>query len=297
MINYILVKNNDLKDGFKGLKYFIYNSYNNLSNSKINIIYLKAFSLLLGLSIPYLYYIYYWFILGVISSIGLGFGVHTGALFLYPKLIKETLYVGDWYIGWINILPYSLSWGIGSAIGELPPYYAGKSLMKKIKEKYSENSKFQTIYYYTELYIKKYPFLIIFSLSCWPNLFLDYVGITCGAINIPINTFLSAIILGKGLVKTPIQTALISMSAIKGSEIINNDYNNSILDNSILDNSILDNSILDDSNEYSYIHFFKEYIHFFQEYIHLLTYILFILMLLPIISVFGEWGRDKLKHQ
>lgn len=96
----------------------------------------------------------YWVLLGVASSIGLGTGLHTFVLYLGPHIAKVTLAANEcayfpefnpsrWdfqdflpckvprqeesFNGFLsiffNVQLEALMWGIGTAIGELPPYF------------------------------------------------------------------------------------------------------------------------------------------------------------------------------
>lgn len=92
----------------------------------------------------------YWMWLGVLSSVGLGTGLHTFVLYLGPRIVGVTLHawacgttqisinesicpsgvdlqpVTMWGIYQLVCLP-TLMWGIGTAIGELPPYILARS--------------------------------------------------------------------------------------------------------------------------------------------------------------------------
>mmetsp|Transcript_21140 Transcript_21140/g.63291 ORF Transcript_21140/g.63291 Transcript_21140/m.63291 type:complete len:579 (-) Transcript_21140:225-1961(-) len=100
----------------------------------------------------WLRYALWWLGLGVMSSIGLGTGIQTGVLFLYPHMLKVCLaaetcghtrfsVTGDvWYSSepfhcgdalrgsptfadmYSKVMLTSMLWGAGSAIGEVPPY-------------------------------------------------------------------------------------------------------------------------------------------------------------------------------
>lgn len=99
----------------------------------------------------------YWFLLGVASSIGLGTGLHTFVLYLGPHIAKVTLAANEcsyfpemnpnrwefvdfhpctklatdtesvsfWTI-LLNIQIEAFMWGIGTAFGELPPYFMAR---------------------------------------------------------------------------------------------------------------------------------------------------------------------------
>lgn len=111
----------------------------------------------------------WWISLGALSSIGLGSGVHTGILFLFPHIYQVTLTTeicnttifdsrtNMWGLRlkpdetfpcivkadeqdyntnvpftalWLKVLPYSFLWGLGTALGELPPYAASYAAAK-----------------------------------------------------------------------------------------------------------------------------------------------------------------------
>lgn len=100
------------------------------------------------------YFMAYWIILGVASSIGLGTGLHTFVLYLGPHIAKITLYsyeckglpvyVPSKYnyshmecpknptgVSFFDILMQvqfeAFLWGFGTAIGELPPYFVARA--------------------------------------------------------------------------------------------------------------------------------------------------------------------------
>lgn len=112
----------------------------------------------------------WWIGLGFLSSVGLGCGIHTGLLFLFPHIYSiittaETyntlnfdprknmwnnmLNPGDLFIVTnlntgressvnlfnilLKVLPYSFLWGFGTALGELPPYAAAYAASKSRK--------------------------------------------------------------------------------------------------------------------------------------------------------------------
>jgi hypothetical protein len=100
-------------------------------------------------------YAAWWLGLGVLSSIGLGTGIHSGLLFLFPHLLRVCLAaercghlafdaradawwrpnalrcepapggggggVGFWST-LLKVLPTAVLWGVGTAAGEIPPY-------------------------------------------------------------------------------------------------------------------------------------------------------------------------------
>lgn len=106
-------------------------------------------------------YAVWWIGLGVLSSIGLGTGMHTGMLFLFPHILQvcvaanacgslafsttrdvwfvsgadafacdETVAAGLPVTFWNLVfasLPAALLWGFGTAVGEVPPYWVSRA--------------------------------------------------------------------------------------------------------------------------------------------------------------------------
>ena len=200
----------------------------------------------------------YWVGLGILSTIGLGFGLQTGLLFLMPYIISvynkaiecgstdfnlnnETLTCNisnisnhqtdnisninkDYiiYYVFLKTLPFTILWGIGSAIGELPPYYIARNYKNNIldRNKNTENKKNKIINkmlyyknkfknnYYLKL-VQKYNFLSIIVMASWPNITFDMCGIVCGYYKLSLKNFLIPTIIGKAFIKAPIQNFLI----------------------------------------------------------------------------------------
>jgi vacuole membrane protein 1 len=179
----------------------------------------------------YIVFTLYWTGLGVLSTIGLGTGIHTGIFFLFPfiisikdkalecgttdfdiigsnKFICESLTSpgsssNDNLALFIKVLPPTILWGFGSSLGEIPPYYLAKMANDK---KFVSNYAIIQKYYDQVLYfIDKYGFATIFILACWPNITFDMCGMASGYCGISITNFLLAAFMGKGLVKAPIE--------------------------------------------------------------------------------------------
>ena len=156
-----------------------------------------------------LYYYIYWFFLGILSTIGFGFGLHTGTFFLIPNILtiyNETSvdrYVTSGIKSYVffKSLPMVISWGIGSAVGELPPSLISRYSQEdyeKIVSTININPKYID-------YMKKHCFLVITLLASWPNMTFDFVGVLCGVNNISTMSFLIPTIIGKAFIKAPIQ--------------------------------------------------------------------------------------------
>lgn len=181
----------------------------------------------------------YWIGLGILSSIGIGFGIHTGLLFLFPLIINTSLSAlkcgnTDFYLYgntsmicqtnlpisndttanyitlsvFIKLLHPIIFWGIGTAIGEIPPYWISKYSSNKELIKI-DNSFLIWMNEITTNFLLKYKFWGILALSCWPNASFDLCGIACGQYGISFITFFSATLIGKAFIKAPLQSLLI----------------------------------------------------------------------------------------
>jgi len=182
--------------------------------------------------------IIYWTFLGILSSIGLGFGIHTGILFLFPLIIKVTMLTKKCHntnftiygnssficedhvseVGVFNIYSKvfieSFFWSVGTALGEIPPFWISRlDRLNRTRSidisNYTDNYFLNLINKYTIKLLINYRFWAILALSSWPNMAFDLCGIASGHYMIPFSHFISATILGKAFIKTPIQTLLI----------------------------------------------------------------------------------------
>ena len=212
------------------------NKFKNKYLSIIGILFLYLFSVLF---IPqmfminnYIIFMIYWIGLGILSTIGLGTGMHTGIFFLFPFIIsiKDTALecntLNFYIVGperfmcnqitnsnvsnfgiFIKSLPPTILWGLGSCLGEIPPYYLAK--MASNNNFNSENKYIQEYYNQVLHFIHKYGFRTILILACWPNVTFDMCGMACGYCGISIYKFLSATFIGKALIKSPIEAYVI----------------------------------------------------------------------------------------
>tara|TARA_Y100000748_G_scaffold171231_1_gene143404 strand:- start:7966 stop:8682 length:717 start_codon:yes stop_codon:yes gene_type:complete len=144
---------------------------------------------------------FYWLCLGILSAIGIGTGMPTGALYLFPHIASLTSSPNCIYHA---ILP-TLSWGFGTALGEIPPYFMAQSLQDRPAVVSMTND--------MKPYIERYGATGVFLMACYPNLTFDACGIVCGLINMPAWQFFVATAAGKTLVKAPLQSlAVVAMS-------------------------------------------------------------------------------------
>lgn len=184
----------------------------------------------------------WWLFLGILSSVGLGTGLHTFVLYLGPLAAKasiaatecdsvdfakygpesflcppdETPLTDD--VGFWDVLYFvqleTIMWGIGTAIGELPPYFVaraarlsggraeelddmdGDGLMDRVKR-------------HLFGYFKKMGFLGILLFASVPNPLYDLAGLTCGHFLVPFHVFFGATLLGKAFIKAHLQTSIV----------------------------------------------------------------------------------------
>jgi vacuole membrane protein 1 len=179
-----------------------------------------------------------WIILGILSSIGLGSGIHTGIMFLFPHIdniyktaircnsvdfnqyhyYNQTIFDCDTNITSTNnitnydiyykALPAVMLWGIGTAFGEIPPYYLSRSIKTKIEfESYFMGNTRYCLDIIVK-YLKHFRFITILFMASWPNATFDMCGMACGFYKVPLWIFITATIIGKAFIKAPIQLYL-----------------------------------------------------------------------------------------
>lgn len=109
----------------------------------------------------------YWIGLGVLSSVGLGTGLHTFVLYLGPHIAAVTMAAYEcgalnfpeppypdqiicptkidpmWAVGILNIMKKvhveAMLWGAGTALGELPPYFMARTARTSGENSKNEN--------------------------------------------------------------------------------------------------------------------------------------------------------------
>ncbi|GAV03866.1 hypothetical protein RvY_14235 [Ramazzottius varieornatus] len=198
----------------------------------------------------------YWIGLGILSSVGLGTGLHTFILYLGPHIASVTLaayecgtlnfpqppypdeiicpdaidglvYVqaaGDPHVTLWKIMSKvrieSLMWGLGTAIGELPPYFMARAArlsgeesekimeLQALREGRREHQKLGLMNrgkIFMEQLVARVGFFGILLGASIPNPLFDLAGITCGHFLVPFTTFFGATLIGKAIVKMHIQ--------------------------------------------------------------------------------------------
>ncbi|KAH8286852.1 hypothetical protein KR018_002903, partial [Drosophila ironensis] len=188
----------------------------------------------------------YWIGLGVLSSVGFGSGLHTFVLYLGPhiasvtmaayecqtldfpkppypdkKICPDGLYFHSTPDVWSIMSKVRLEvlfWGIGTALGELPPFFMARSARVSALE-LQEASDLQEEEINTEenrevgrgsklfmeRVVKRAGFFGILLCASVPNPLFDLAGLTCGHFLIPFWKFFLATIIGKAVVKSTLQ--------------------------------------------------------------------------------------------
>ncbi|XP_049879125.1 vacuole membrane protein 1 [Pectinophora gossypiella] len=179
----------------------------------------------------------WWVVLGVCSSVGLGTGLHTFLLYLGPHIARVTL--AAYECGGLNFPepPYpndiicpseidpqnevsiwnimakvrveSMMWGIGTALGELPPYFmaraarlSGSGVAELANNDDSRTGRAKVM---VQKLVQKVGFAGILACASVPNPLFDLAGLTCGHFLVPFWTFFGATVLGKAVIKMHIQ--------------------------------------------------------------------------------------------
>ncbi|XP_044078209.1 vacuole membrane protein 1-like isoform X6 [Siniperca chuatsi] len=134
----------------------------------------------------------YWVGLGILSSVGLGTGLHTFLLYL----------------------------GAGTAIGELPPYFMARAARlsganpddedyQRFEEMLDQTRSAQDFATRAKAAVKeliqRVGFFGILACASIPNPLFDLAGITCGHFLVPFWTFFGATLIGKAVIKMHIQ--------------------------------------------------------------------------------------------
>ncbi|GAB4835826.1 meiotic spindle pole body protein Kms1 [Ancistrocladus abbreviatus] len=113
----------------------------------------------------------------------------------------------------------AILWGIGTAIGELPPYFISRAAsasgkkMEVMEELSPADSTFASHLKQIKQWLLSHSqflnFFTILVLASVPNPLFDLAGILCGQFGIPFWKFFFATLIGKAFIKTHIQTILI----------------------------------------------------------------------------------------
>ncbi|XP_042516000.1 vacuole membrane protein KMS1-like [Macadamia integrifolia] len=126
-----------------------------------------------------------------------------------------------------SILPQvqleAILWGIGTALGELPPYFISRAAqasgskldaMKDLGSSFADDdgviaNHLNQIKRWLFSHSQHLHFLTILVLASVPNPLFDLAGIMCGQFGVPFWEFFLATVIGKAIIKTHIQTVFI----------------------------------------------------------------------------------------
>ena len=145
--------------------------------------------------------IMYWVGLGFLSSFGMGFGLHTFVLFLAPAIIAHVSHYPQHSIleNYREVWWWSLSWGIGTAIGELPPYWAARAARLQNKRSAELDEEFASTddggmvgRIKQRIQGMNMGFFSICLFASVPNPLFDLAGLMCGHNLVPFGTFFGA---------------------------------------------------------------------------------------------------------
>jgi vacuole membrane protein 1 len=175
-----------------------------------------------------LLFVFWWIGLGIASSIGLGTGLHTFLLYLGPHIAKVAVVSHEcgfipaqvpsrWsfeyfeecqkqgeikiYLIVLAVQLESLLWGLGTVIGELPPYF----LAKNAREDKFEDQDEGKIQQFLRKGLQKHAFITICLCASVPNPLFDLAGLMAGHFGVPFLAFFTATLIGKALIKVQIQ--------------------------------------------------------------------------------------------
>ncbi|KYQ99827.1 transmembrane protein [Tieghemostelium lacteum] len=189
----------------------------------------------------------WWIGLGILSSVGLGTGLHTFVLYLGPHIAKVTLAATEWQstnfktygldsfinphdpvVGGVSFLDIlqkvqiaALMWGAGTAIGELPPYFVARTARLKgmrlgEDQKKSTTGQDEADQSFIGKLSAKVPSLIgnlgffgILAFASIPNPLFDLAGLTCGHFLVPFWKFFGATLIGKAVIKAHLQACFV----------------------------------------------------------------------------------------
>lgn len=203
-------------------------------------------------------FIVYWMGLGLLSSVGFGTGLHTFLLYLGPHLAGVTLAAYECHTLDFPAPPYpdqkicpkepyirklpntweilskvraeTMFWGVGTALGELPPYFmaraarlSGKSLLQECQSEEPEQTEqqsekgeqsqrlnlFDKSKLLVERVVLRIGFFGILLCASVPNPLFDLAGVACGHFLVPFWKFFVATLIGKAVFKSNIQQLLV----------------------------------------------------------------------------------------
>ncbi|KAG0616197.1 hypothetical protein M758_5G098100 [Ceratodon purpureus] len=145
---------------------------------------------------------------------------------MFPRLPTDGLesYVVPIFKVLLQVQLEAVLWGIGTAIGELPPYFVSRAARlsgEKVKEledlvNLPEELDHPSLYDRLKVWgLKRFSQLGFFAILIFasvPNPLFDLAGLMCGHFLVPFWKFFLATLIGKAIIKTHIQTIVVILA-------------------------------------------------------------------------------------
>ena len=135
----------------------------------------------------------------------------------YTYSLTDADIYGLIYKTYFACLRVALVWGVGTALGEAPPYLiaynidmSDKKATSNLFKMFGDNEdKIRGYIDKTIYYLKQHSFTTILLLSAWPNAIFDMCGVSAGLVKLSFAQFIIPTIIGKAFIKNPIQLGVI----------------------------------------------------------------------------------------
>ncbi|RLN59671.1 hypothetical protein BBJ29_004012 [Phytophthora kernoviae] len=160
-------------------------------------------------------FVVWWVGLGVLSSVGLGTGMHSGILFLFPHIFLvvqgaqecKSLDFDSRHHMWFH--PFEANC---QDVPQVSTVTRAARLAGQRNEEFEEISDSKSQYNIMNSmkdwmirFLQKHGFFGVLLMSAWPNMAFDLCGICCGHFLMPFWTFFGATLIGKALIKVNLQ--------------------------------------------------------------------------------------------
>lgn len=145
---------------------------------------------------------------------------------MFPRLATDGLesYVVPIFKVLLQVQLEAVLWGVGTAIGELPPYFVSRAARlsgEKVKEledlvNLPEELDHPSLYDRLKVWglrrFSQLGFFAILIFASVPNPLFDLAGLMCGHFLVPFWKFFLATLMGKAIIKTHIQTLFVILA-------------------------------------------------------------------------------------
>lgn len=145
---------------------------------------------------------------------------------MFPRLATDGLesYVVPIFKVLLQVQLEAVLWGIGTAIGELPPYFVSRAARlsgEKVKEledlvnlpeEHDHPSLYDRLKVWGLRRFSQLGFFAILLFASIPNPLFDLAGLMCGHFLVPFWKFFLATLIGKAIIKTHIQTMVVILA-------------------------------------------------------------------------------------